>query len=252
MEILNGKTYIVSDCHFGAPDVQESQVREKRFCQFLETIKQDADYLILLGDIFDYWFDYKEVVPRGYVRLLGKLAELSDKGIEIFYFIGNHDMWITDYFEQEFKAKIYRSEQLFIINGKQCRIAHGDGLGPKDYGYKLVKKIFACHFNRWLYAQLHPWLSFKIARAVCRTSRQNGALEENKFMGEEKEFIVLHTREILKTETPDYFIYAHRHLPLIYPLNSQSVYLNTGDWLSHFSYIEISGQQFELKYASAF
>lgn|SRR5574344_1082688 len=248
MEILNGNTYIVSDCHFGAPNNEASHVREQRFCQFLDQIKPTVKHLILLGDIFDYWFDYKEVVPRGYVRLFGKLAELSDQGVSIIYFIGNHDMWITDYFKQEFNAKIYRTEQEFEINGKYCKIAHGDGLGPKDYGYKLVKKIFACPFNRWLFAQLHPWLSFKIARAVCRTSRRNGALEENIFMGEDREYIVQHIREVLKNQTPDYFIYAHRHLPLVYPLTPQSLYLNTGDWLTHFSYIEIIGQHFELKY----
>jgi len=246
MQELNGSVYIVSDCHFGVPDVQASKSREALFCRFLDDIKSEANFLILLGDIFDYWFDYKEVVPKGYVRLLGKLAELSDAGVQILYFTGNHDMWIKDYFTQELNAKIYRQEQTFLINGKICRMGHGDGLNPKDYGYKLIKAIYACPVNRFLYAQLHSWLSFKIARKISKTSRGfNPEVETLK--DETKEYIIQHARHVLKTEFIDYFIYGHRHLPLNYPLTDKTYYLNCGDWLRYFSYIQIKNTDFQLK-----
>ena len=247
MQELNGTVYIVSDCHFGAPDVQASKDREALFCRFLDSIKPNADFLILLGDIFDYWFDYKEVVPKGYIRLLGKLAELSDVGVQILYFTGNHDMWIKDYFAQELNAKIYRKEQTFLINGKVCRMGHGDGVGPKDYGYKLIKAIYACPVNRFLYAQLHTWLSFKIARAVCKTSRGFNSEEEEVLKDESKEYIIQHARNVLKTEFIDYFIYGHRHLPLDYPLTGKTRYLNSGDWLHYFTYIQIKNTNFTLE-----
>ncbi len=242
------KIYFVSDCHLGVPDYDSSLVREKLLVKFLDEIKTDANEIYLLGDIFDFWFEYKTVVPKGFVRLLGKLAELSDSGIKLNYFTGNHDMWVYDYFIKELNVTMHKEPVVRIYNNFKFYIAHGDGLGPDDKGYKFLKKVFSNRFNQWLFARLHPNFGIGLALYFSRKSRVANGNTDEIFMGEEKERLILYPKELLKKENFDFFIFGHRHLPLDIKINENSRYLNIGDWIKCFSYIVFDGENLELKY----
>ncbi|MGI8892909.1 MAG: UDP-2,3-diacylglucosamine diphosphatase [Bacteroidia bacterium] len=241
------KIYFASDFHLGSPDEEQSRKREKLIVRWLDEIKRDAEELYLMGDVFDFWFEYKTVVPRGYVRLLGKLAELSDAGIKIHYFTGNHDMWVFDYLPKEIGATLYRKPVQREINGKKFYLAHGDGLGPGDKGYKFIKKVFTNKFSQWLFARLHPNLGIGMANYWSRKSRVATQLEEEQFLGDDKEWLVMYSKEILAGEHFDYLIFGHRHLPLDIKINS-SRYINLGDWFRYNSYAVFDGVELELKY----
>jgi UDP-2,3-diacylglucosamine hydrolase len=240
---IKNKVYFASDLHLGAPDYESSLQREKAFVQWLDQISADASDLYLLGDIFDMWFDYKRVVPRGYVRLLGKLAELSDAGLQIHYFIGNHDMWVFDYFEKELGAKIYREPKEIQLNGKTFLVGHGDGLGTGDASYKFIKRIFAGKFNQWLFARLHPNFGLWLAGFLSRRSRiANGDYDEN-FEGEDKEMLVQFCKQKLTEKHYDYFIFGHRHLKMEIELSDNSTYINLGEWVKNRPYAVFDGAQ---------
>ena len=164
------KIYFLSDFHLGAPDFASSLAREKRITAFLDEIKKDAATIFIVGDLFDFWFEYKKVVPKGYVRILGKLAELTDSGIPVYFFVGNHDMWMTGYFEKELNIPVYFEPKEFEFYGKRFLIGHGDGLGPGDHGYKFIKKVFRNKFCQWLFGQMHPTLGMKVANFFSRKS----------------------------------------------------------------------------------
>ena len=243
---IKNKVYFASDLHLGAPDYEASLLREKAFVQWLDQISADASDLYLLGDIFDMWFDYKRVVPRGYVRLLGKLAELSDAGLQIHYFIGNHDMWAFDYFEQELGAKLYREPMELDLNGKIFLVGHGDGLGAGDASYKFIKRIFAGKFNQWLFARLHPNFGLWLAGFLSRRSRiANGDYDEN-FEGEDKEMLVQFCKQKLTEKHYDYFIFGHRHLKMEIKLDENSTYINLGEWVKNKPYAVFDGAQLQL------
>ena len=242
------KIYFASDFHLGAPNYEDSLKREKRIVAWLDSIKHDCGELYLLGDVFDFWFEYRTVVPRGYVRLLGKLAEFTDSGIPVYYFTGNHDMWIFDYLPHELNVIVYRQPIERTYNGKKFYIGHGDGLGPGDHGYKFIKKVFANKVCQWLFARLHPNFSFRFANYWSRKSRIATALEDEKFLGEEKEWLVIHSKELLKKEHYDYLIFGHRHLPLDIKINGTSRYINLGEWVKYNSFAVFDGKEFELKY----
>lgn len=244
------KVYFASDCHFGVPDYKNSLEREKLFINWLDNIREDAAAIYLLGDIFDFWFEYKTVVPRGYVRLLGKLAEITDSGIPIYYFKGNHDMWMFTYFEQELGIKMFRDPVIKEIFGKKFYIAHGDGLGPKDYGYKFIKKVFSNKICQWLFARLHPNFSLGLGLYFSRKSRNSRGDEDHHFHGEDspKERLIVYAREMAQKAEIDYFVFGHRHLPLDIKLNEKSRYLNIGDWITNFSYIVFDGENLQLEY----
>jgi len=242
------KIYFASDFHLGVPDFARSLEREKRIVKWLDEIRPDVEELYLLGDVFDFWFEYKTVVPRGHIRLLGKLAELADAGIPIHYFTGNHDMWTFDYLKEELNAKIYRAPIEATYNGKSFYIGHGDGLGPGDHGYKFIKRVFASKISQWMFARLHPNFGVGLAHYFSRKSRiATGDLDE-KFLGEEKEWLVIHSKELLQKKHYDYLIFGHRHLPLEIPINGKSIYINLGDWIRYNSYGIFDGEKFELKY----
>lgn len=232
-----GKAYFASDFHLGAPDRETSDKRETAIVAWLDEIKNDCTHLFLLGDIFDYWFEYRYVVPRGYFRLFAKLYELHLKGISIYYFTGNHDMWVQNYFTQSFGAQVFYRQQAFVINGKKCLVGHGDGLGPKDHGYKIIKHIFAFRPNRKLYACLHPTHSFGIANFFSRKSRAMTSTEEEHYMGDEREMLVKYCKSVIQTENIDYFIYGHRHIVITKDIDGKATYFNIGDWITHFSYL---------------
>ncbi|MBP6426852.1 MAG: UDP-2,3-diacylglucosamine diphosphatase [Bacteroidia bacterium] len=240
------KIYFASDFHLGVPTYEKSLEREHKIVKWLDSIKADAEELYLLGDVFDFWFEYRTVVPRGYVRLLGKLAELSDSGIKIHYFIGNHDMWTFDYLEKELNVIIYRVPIEISYNGKAFYIGHGDGLGPGDHGYKFIKKVFASKVCQWLFARLHPNFGIGIANYFSKKSRIATGTTDEKFLGEEKEWLVIYSKEILAKKHFDYLIFGHRHLPLDIKIDS-SRYINLGDWIQYFTYGVFDGAEFELK-----
>ena len=244
----NKKIYFLSDFHLGAPDYATSLVREKRIVKFLDEIKDDAEQIFIVGDLFDFWFEYKRVIPKGFIRILGKLAELTDGGIVIHFFVGNHDMWMNSYFEKELGIKVHHEPQEFELYEKKFFIGHGDGLGPGDHKYKLIKKIFRNKFSRWLFGLLHPHSGIGLANYFSRKSRAATGLVEEKFLGADKEWLIIFSRQMLLKKHFDYFIFGHRHLPLNYKLSKESRYINLGDWIKYDSYAVFDGDNLELKF----
>jgi UDP-2,3-diacylglucosamine hydrolase len=228
--------YFLSDFHLGAPNYEASLLREKRIVEFLQNIIENCEELFLLGDIFDFWFEYKTAIPKGYTRLLGKLAEFADAGIPIHIFVGNHDMWMKDYLTKEIGAKIYFKNEVFARFGKQLFIGHGDGLGPGDKGYKRIKKVFRNPFCIWAFGVLHPSWGIGLANYLSRRSRAATGSSDEIFLGEDKEWLVAYCKRKLETAHYDYFLFGHRHLPLQIKLNEKSIYINTGDWIKYNSY----------------
>lgn len=239
--------YFLSDFHLGAPNYNSSLQREKKIVAFLDSIKNTASEIFLLGDMFDFWYEYKNVVPKGYTRILGKLAELTDAGIAIHFFVGNHDMWMSGYFEKELNITVYHEPKIFEWNNKQFFIAHGDGLGPGDNGYKFLKKIFRNKICQWLFGALHPSIGMGIANYFSRKSREKTGTADEHFLGEDKEWLFIFCKEKLKETYFDYFIFGHRHYPLIHALNDKSTYVNLGDWIKNFTYAVFDGKSLELK-----
>jgi UDP-2,3-diacylglucosamine hydrolase len=242
------KIYFLSDFHLGAPDHASSLEREKIIVQFLDTIKSDAAEIFLVGDMFDFWYEYRRVVPKGYVRLLGKLAELSDSGIPMHFFVGNHDMWVRDYFQKELNIP---------VNGKIFLIGHGDGLGPGDHGYKRLKKVFRNPVSKWLFGVLPPVAGMGLANYMSRRSRaQTGATEET-FLGESKEWLIIYCKEVLQKKKIDFFVFGHRHLAIDYrllPVDVTAVpgmasprYINLGDWIRYYTYAVFDGEELTLR-----
>jgi len=242
------KVYFLSDFHLGAPDHEKSFIREKRIVQFLDQAKENAAHFIIVGDMFDFWYEYKTVVPKGYTRLLGKLAEITDSGIPVSFFVGNHDMWMRDYFKKELSIPVYYDSKEFIFNNKKFFVAHGDGLGPGDRGYKFIKKIFRNKFCQWAFGVLHPSIGIGIANYFSRKSRLATGQQDKHFLGEDKEWLIIYSKEILRQQHFDYFIYGHRHLPYDFKLNETSRYINLGDWIVYNSYAVFDGAELYLKY----
>ncbi len=241
------KIYFISDFHLGVPNDADSRKREDKIVAWLNSIAKDVQILYLMGDVFDYWFEYKEVVPRGYVRLLGKLAELSDAGVEMHYFTGNHDMWVFDYLPKEIGLHIHRNPIQKEYNGKKFFLGHGDGLGPGDFGYKFIKKVFANKLAQWLFARVHPNTGIGLMKFFSRRSRIATGTSDDVYLGDDKEWLMVFCREVLQKEHYDYFIFGHRHMPLDKQLNDQSRYINLGEWIHHFTYAVFDGQELLLK-----
>jgi len=249
MEVASHKKiYFLSDFHLGAPDAKSSLDREKKLIRFLDLIRTDAGAIFIVGDLFDFWYEYKKVVPKGYVRILGKLASITDSGIPVHFFTGNHDMWMKDYFQTELNIPVYNDPAAFSFNGKKFLVGHGDGLGPGDHGYKFIKRIFRNRACRWLFGILPPYIGMGIAHYFSRKSRAQTGQSEEKFLGEDKEWLIAYCKEVLKKDHYDYLIFGHRHLPIDFSLGDKSRYINLGDWIRYFSYAEFDGQHLELKY----
>ncbi len=241
------KIYFASDQHFGAPTKSLSKERETHFIEWLDHIEKDAAVLFLLGDLFDFWFEYKTVVPKGFVRILGKLASIADRGIPIHYFVGNHDLWMKDYFETELNILVYYKPKEFIFNSKTFFIAHGDGLGPNDNGYKRLKKLFTNPLAKILFHALHPDLGIRLGRYFSLKNKLISGDKDSVFLGEEKEWLALYAKRKLEEKHRDYFIFGHRHVPMQINLNMNSKYINLGDWISNYTYATFDGSFLELK-----
>jgi len=265
---MNGKIYFASDFHLGIPDRIQSLEREKKLVAWLEMARQDAAEIYLMGDLFDFWFEYKHAVPRGYSRLLGKLAEITDGGcriqdpdsriphpasaIPIHLFRGNHDMWAFDYLQEEIGIQLHRDPEFRTFNGKNFYLAHGDGLGPGDHGYKFIKKIFASRVNQWFFRMIHPDLGISIALFWSRKSR-HAAIKKEKTEEERNlrlinERIKFHSEELIKQHPElDYLVYGHYHYPVETHLTEKAVQVVLGDWLTHFTYAVFDGEKLALK-----
>ena len=235
--------YFASDFHLGLEETN-SHYREKIIIQWLSNIEKDAKSIYLLGDIFDFWFEYKKVVPKGFIRFLAKIADLIDKGTEIHLFVGNHDLWLKDYLSTEIGLIIHHKPILINVHSKRIFIGHGDGLGDGDYFYKFLRTVFTSNISQWLFTRLHPNLAFTIAHKWSRRSRR---VEENRFISEEKEILLGYCRKIQKINPVDYYIFGHRHLPLKLKVDEKSKYYNTGDWINHFSYIVLKDGKLSAK-----
>ena len=238
--------YFASDLHLGVPSPAASLQREKHFVAWLEMIKVDAAELILLGDVFDFWFEYNKAVPKGYVRLFGKLAELADLGVKIYYFAGNHDMWMQQYFTEQFGAELHFGPIEKKWHGRHFFFGHGDGLGPGDHGYKFLKKVFRNKFAQWSFHRLHPNFGIGLADYWSRKSRKKTGHKDAIDHGD-KEFLWIFANETI-AEKPeiDYFIFGHRHLPMVREIQPGKAYINLGDWISHFTYLKISAEEVQL------
>jgi UDP-2,3-diacylglucosamine hydrolase len=240
------KIYFASDFHLGAPSHEASLAREKKIVRWLESIKKDAEEIFLVGDIFDFWFEYNTVIPKGYVRLLGKIAELTDSGIAVHFFTGNHDMWAFDYLEKEVGVKVYKAPIERTWNNKTFFIGHGDGLGPGDYTYKLLKSIFANKLCQWAFARIHPNLGIGIANFWSRRSRIANSGHDEEFHGTENELLLTFCKEKIKENHFDYFVFGHRHLPLNLKVSDTSTYFNLGEWVNQCYYLEFDGNESKL------
>ena len=242
------KVYFASDNHLGAPTREKSLPREKQFVRWLDQAGQDAAAIFLLGDLFDFWFEYKYVVPRGFTRTLGKLAELSDSGVPVHYFVGNHDLWMNGYFEEELGIPVYHGPRQFKLNDKDFFIGHGDGLGPGDKGFKRMKKVFTNPVAQWFFRWLHPDLGVRLAQYFSVKNRLISGEEDVRFLGEDQEWLVQYARRKLSQQHFDFFVFGHRHLPLDIALNDHSRYVNLGDWIQYYSYGVFDGEDLRLEY----
>lgn len=241
------KIYFASDNHLGAPNQEQSRPREMKFVSWLDHIKQDAAAIFLVGDLFDFWMEYKTVVPKGFTRTLGKLAEITDSGIPVYYFVGNHDLWMNGYFEEELNIPVFHKPQQFKLNDASFFIGHGDGLGPGDKGYKRMKKVFTNPVAKWFYRWLHPDWGVKLAQYFSVKNKLISGDEDIKFLGEDKEWLVQYARRKLDAKHYDYFVFGHRHLPLEIDLEQHSKYVNLGDWISYYTYAVFDGSELSLE-----
>lgn len=241
------RIYFCSDNHLGSPNRNLSLEREKIFITWLDQIKKDAQAIFFLGDLFDFWFEYKRVVPKGFTRLFGKLAELSDSGIELFFFVGNHDCWIGNYFEDELGINVFHKKVDLNIDNYNILIGHGDGLGPGDSKYKFLKLLFRNPILKKLFSFIHPDIGISLGKFLSQKNKIISG-DEKVFESEDKEMLFSYCKDVLKTKYYHFFIFGHRHVPLELDLGNNSKYFNTGDWITHFSYLVYDGNSFNLNY----
>jgi len=244
------KAYFASDFHLGTPNFEASQQREKKIVAWLDSIKPDAQVVFLVGDIFDFWFEYKYTIPKGFIRFQGKLAELIDAGIAIYFFTGNHDMWMFDYFKKELGIRIFRENILLTVDEKKIYLGHGDGLGPGDHTYKFLKQFFASPLCQWMFNWLHPSIGFWIATSWSKESRAANKSHDEKFFGE-KEWLLQYSKEIHPSIQADYYVFGHRHQIMQMPVGENAMFLNLGDWLHNYSFGRFQNGNFTIKKFSA-
>jgi UDP-2,3-diacylglucosamine hydrolase len=242
------KIYFASDFHLGVDAMESSLQREKKIVQWLTECQEDMAELYLVGDVFDHWYEYDRVVPKGFFRLFNKLAELRDEGIPIYFFTGNHDMWMFRYLTDELGIPIYRAPITKVFDGKKFYIGHGDGLGPGDFGYKMIKSIFNNKLCQWLFGWLHPDVGLAMMRFFSVKSRQYTG-DEDPFKNPKKEWLVQFAEENQQAQNIDYFVFGHRHLPIDYTLsNGRSKYINLGEWMYASSYGVWDGNTFDIRF----
>lgn len=241
------KIFFASDLHLGLHPKEKSKDREKLFVKWMNEIQSQTQVLFILGDVFDFWYEYRKVIPRGFTRFLGKLCEFTDRGIEVHLFTGNHDVWMFDYLPAEIGAIVHHHHITIEINNKTFFISHGDGLGKGEWGYKFLKACFTSKTLQWMFSRIHPNLAFSLGHAWSKKSRYSKGIAEA-FQGEDKEHQILFARDYLKTNNIDFFVFGHRHVPLDIRLNSTSRLINLGEWIFSNSFAEFDGSKMELKF----
>jgi UDP-2,3-diacylglucosamine hydrolase len=247
LKLQEKKIFFASDFHLGAPDEKSSKEREKKIISWLNEIEDQAAAIFLVGDIFDFWFEYEHVVPKGFIRFIGKIADLRDKNIPVFFFTGNHDLWMKDYFTKELGIPVYHFPIEITVDKHKFLVGHGDGLGPGDKSYKIIKKFFTNPICQWAFKWLHPDLGMRIAHKWSGNSRiTNLAKNENEFKGED-EWLWAYCKQVEQSRHFDYYVFGHRHLPLDLPVGPKSRYYNLGEWVSQFTYGEFDGKEFKIK-----
>lgn len=242
------RIYFASDVHLGAPLIRNHQEHEKIFVAWLDQIKDSAREIYLLGDVFDFWFEYKKVVPRGYTRLLGKLAEITDNGIPVHFFTGNHDIWVFDYLPSETGVIVHREPLETTIDGKSFYLAHGDGLGGYDKVFNLLKAFFTNKFAQWVFAHIHPNWGIALASVWSKNSREKNLSQYgSQYLGDDKEWLVRYSHEVLQSRHFDFFIYGHRHIAMDKSISDNSRLIYLGDWISLFTYAVWDGKEMKLE-----
>jgi len=244
---LSKKIYFASDVHLGAPPLKNSRERELQFLHWLHQIKKDAAIIFLLGDIFDFWFEYRKVAPQGFVRVLGAIAEICDSGIPVHFFTGNHDIWVFDYLPRETGMIIHHEPLVTELFGKKFFLAHGDDLGKTDKKYQLLTKFFHNKFTQWAFAKIHPDLSFRLAHYWSKNSRRARGIAGEAFLGEEREHQIIFARKLLLEKHFDYFVLGHRHIALDFQLTDNSKLIILGDWFNECTYGVYDGNTFKLE-----
>ncbi len=246
------KIYFASDFHLGIPDYKSSLTREKKLVGWLNTISKDAKEIFLMGDIFDFWFEYKHAIPKGYTRLFGKIAEITDSGTPVHIFRGNHDIWAFDYFQKELNVKLHRKPIIREFDGTTFFLAHGDGLGPGDTGYKMLKKVFEFKVNQFLFKWLHPDIGLWLGLFFSKRSRiANIAREgkpENHVKIEDEMLVQYAKRKKSLNRNINYFVFGHRHIPVITSIEENTNVVILGDWITHFSYGVFENGEMKLEY----
>lgn len=243
---LDKKVFFASDFHLGTPTHEQSRIREQKIVKWLRSIQHEAGAIFLVGDIFDFWFEYKRAIPKGFARLQGVLAEFTDSGIPVVFFTGNHDLWMFDYFTEELGIDVYHKPHVWTINQKKFYVGHGDGLGPGDRKYKLIKKVFTNKLAQWMFARLHPNFGIGFAGMWSKHSRAKNMTKDDQFFGEQ-EWLWQYSREIENAEHHDYYVFGHRHLPLDLKVGENSRYINLGEWLHYQTYGCFDGNTLSLK-----
>ena len=262
------KVYFLSDVHLGSDsharkveekgsltlpnskseksNYQPKHEVERKLCRWFDSVKSDAQTIYLLGDIFDFWFEYKTVVPRGFTRVLGKISELTDSGIEVHFFIGNHDIWVSDYLQKECGMIVHLNPLVKDIYGKKFFLAHGDGLGDDSKSFKIIRSIFHNKFLRKAFANIHPRWALGLGHKWSNHSRATGEMVG--YLGEDKEHLVLFAKEQLKTSpNVNFFIFGHRHIMLDLMLSASARIVILGDWINYFSYAVFDGENLSLE-----
>jgi UDP-2,3-diacylglucosamine hydrolase len=240
--------YFISDAHLGSRLVKNPREHEKKIVDWLDRVKQDATAIYLLGDMFDFWFEYKTVVPKGYVRFLGKLAELTDAGIEIHFFIGNHDIWTFGYLEKEIGMIVHKGPYTVKLGSKRFYMAHGDGLQAEDHGFKFIRKVFHSNTAQKLFRLVPAQLGQEFGYNWSKKNREKIMDDDNKFKGEENESLVIYAKKYVETHDVDFVVFGHRHVALDLQLKNNKRLVILGDFVGIFSYGKFDGENFQLEY----
>ncbi len=237
--------YFLSDAHLGSWAIEHRRMQERRLVRFLDSIKEKAAAVYLLGDMFDFWYEYKYVVPKGFTRFLGKISELTDMGVEVHYFTGNHDIWAYDYLAEECGVILHKQPQTIELYGKIFYLAHGDGLGDPNKSFKVIRSIFHNKTCQWLFSGLHPRWGMWFGLTWAKHSRMKHGMggDPPDYMGDDKEHLILYTKKYIQYHSNvDYFIYGHRHIEVDKQLTKKARVIILGDWISQFSYVVYDGE----------
>ena len=243
--MVEKNSYFASDFHLGLGTYEESLAREKKIIAWIESKEATAAAFYFVGDIFEFWFEYTHVCPKNFLRFFAKILDLRTKNIEVHFFIGNHDLWMYEYFEKELDVRVHRQPLQMHLGGREFFIAHGDGLGKGDYGYKLLKKIFLNPLFIFLFKMLSPEIAMRLALLASDTSRKN-ASDGNKSAAEKNKILIDFSKDCAQKMPIDYFIFGHKHAPMCEKMDAFT-FVNLGDWLTDFTYAVWNGENLRLE-----